>query len=390
MGLLDPRFQAGAIVQDIIYFSHIRFNGLFKLNINTLECSFVREFCKCEAGIEELHTAGFVYGNWVGFLPGRGNMIHLYNYVTEEMRSIKLNRYKNAGRMVCAAYVYKQKLYVIPHFLAPQEFELPFLEIELESFTVSERWDINQAFKKKVNVVGELCILSTAYYDNCIWFVIHKTSKIGRVNLRNDEIDVFDAGIGDLSCISVTSEHIWLSQLGGTIFEWDSKRGIINEYSNEVGRIRGRAVSRVIETSNEIIAVPAFSKCISKKCKKQSEKAFKADYEVMIDIVIDGNPAFDKFIKLKDRWIFFSCNIPGIYEVYIKTGEITYRPFEHEVLFPSDNVKKRLLAAILASQYKENKGYTLEEFCSDVIFASCEKKTILADAMVGSNIFQIL
>ena len=110
MSKLEPRFRAGVLVEENIYFSHARFNGLFKLDINSMRCSFIKEFCGCEIEMKDIHVAGTRYGDWIIFLPAMGNCIHLYNYVTDEMRCVKLNRYKNKGEMVCDAYTFEKKI----------------------------------------------------------------------------------------------------------------------------------------------------------------------------------------------------------------------------------------------------------------------------------------
>ena len=73
MSKLEPRFRAGVLVEENIYFSHARFNGLFKLDINSMRCSFIKEFCGCEIEMKDIHVAGTRYGDWIIFLPAMGN-----------------------------------------------------------------------------------------------------------------------------------------------------------------------------------------------------------------------------------------------------------------------------------------------------------------------------
>ena len=284
----------------------------------------------------------------------------------------------------------KKKLYVIPHFLSPSELELPFWEMDLESFEIIERWDVNDDFKRKLDVSNELCILSTSYFDNSIWFVIHKSDKICRLNLESGETDVYDAHVENICSISVDSECIWLSQEDGSIIQWDIQEGIVHKYNNEVGETRGSAVSRVLEAGNKIISVPAYAEYISVKDEGDLKGDFKAKRELQINIIFKNMVTFGKYINHTDRYILCPYNVNGLYEMLKKNGEIKYRPFEQQIYFSDFKVRESYLNKILAKRINENQEYKIEDFCQDIMSLSGKEKSNIREDIIGDKIYKVL
>lgn len=370
MGILDTRFKAAVIVGDNIYFSHSRFNGLFMMDIKSLSTYFIGQFPQSDPCKKDLHSVGGCYGNWVIFLPGYGNSIDLYNIKTGEFRSFLLNRYQNIGEMACAGYIHQNRLSIIPHFLYPDKFELPFLQMNLDTFEINERWDINDKIKKMLALYEETAIMSTSCQNGILWFPIHKSSKVIKFDLENEQIDVIETEIKDLNSISVIGKRIWLTQCSGSIYSWNAETNETIKYENQCGETCGRAVKSIIETGKGAYALPEFSEYITYLDFNDTDKGFVKLNDV--DIMFRSKSNFENYGFYDGKFIVYPYNTSGLYEIVSLSNNIQCRQLNSKIHFKTRN-EDWLLDTILRTQYVENQGYTIKEFCTDVEKMNSEK-----------------
>lgn len=360
MSLVDPRYEAGEKVGKYIFYSHIDFNGLFRLDIEKLEnvfiCHFDDDYC-----VKKKHNKSLRLGKNIIFLPSYGNYIDVFNYETYEMKRIKLNRYKSLGAITGSFVCFDNILYVCPFFLSPKGLELPFYQISLDTFEALERWDINDKVRTECKHKGELCLWYGNSYGSEIYSVIFRSNKVIKIDLKNGFVKSEEAPINNLYGIGVYNNNHFLVTYNGSLFSMNSNKYLFENVNEDEKTIR-----YVERYKNKLYLIPEFGDSLI-ELSFDGEK-FMEQGEYKLCVSSEKHERTFSWHRLEDGFLYlFSDMYSTLTIVDMDSEKVNVFELKGKTIWERPQEERSFMKKILHSRYEENEKYTLTEFCRDII-----------------------
>ena len=108
-------YFAYVIVDDVLWVSNKRYNGLYSIDINTGVTKFHGRFERYPYEKLIIHSYAGQYKNYIFFLPQLGDSIDIYDINTGNIQSIVLEQWANANTQSVAGFVQVQdNIYMVP------------------------------------------------------------------------------------------------------------------------------------------------------------------------------------------------------------------------------------------------------------------------------------
>jgi len=233
------------------------FNGLFRINMNTGECSYLRMFPNEKAFVKRLHTKALLYENKIYFIPCAADYISVYDIekdsITEiELQKIDLKKYPwylknnkfNDGIM------YQDNVFMIGSTY-PAIVKLNLKADSLEYYTQWVKGEV--AFRK-----------SPAIVDNQFYVPSIKGNEVLCFDMDTGRGKIHNVGKNNHGCwgICKIQDDLWLSpQEPGAIIRWNISSGNIKEYMSypEGFDSGGFACTKIYETNGVVGLLPAYA-----------------------------------------------------------------------------------------------------------------------------------
>lgn len=358
--IITPHFKAFVRSEDVIFYSHSYINGLFKMDLTTLEIEFVAYFEKYDYCMENIHAFALKKNNSIIFFPAMGNSIDIYNYEDNSISSITLNRYKNDGEMVCdVCQITDDRIIIFPYFFSLDKYELPVLFFDTREKVVTERWDINNRVKELLRNSGQICTESVVKINNEILINIYNSNHVLKYNFINNSIQLYNISVERLNSISVIDDNIYLTDCDGRVFEYNQELKPIREIKCECGHIYGRALGKIIKYGKNIVALPEMSDCILTYREGRFEKLYE------IDVMRRSAATIKNYFQYNNKIYFTPDNTSEI--LYMDIVSDVIKSIKHEDVKYNGVETKKILKRLNNLQIDESRGYDLEGYIGDII-----------------------
>ena len=347
-------FSAFQIVNGIIYYSMIDFNGLFSYDIEKGESRFISLFEKEKISENELHLDSVLYKNSIIFIPYNGRYLSIYNTDTGKMSYIEMSKGKD-----CSYYkgiIYKRKLWLIPQVISSDNFDrFNICTIDLETWNIERYAEIDRFY---TNSAQGIFSFGACSYQNKLYIALYGKNSILSINMENNQTErIVIQKINGLSTIDIIDDYFWISENNtGNIFITDIngniKRVIGEEYSdrhyvrmfNCIRKLGDmiyvfpqnsdsiycvKDVLKTVDTIEELHRRKRYSYCTGEILEYNNELfVAPVEYNRMISIGIDGELMFydikiDVDVLKNEKVEYYEHLDIGMYE----EGEISLKEY---------------------------------------------------------------
>lgn len=220
-------YFAYTIVDDILWISNKRYNGLYSIDRNTGVTQFHGRFERYPYEKLIIHSYAGQYKNFIFFLPQLGDSIDIYDTNTGKIQSIVLEQWKDADTKTVAGFVQIQS----DIYLVPKSVNVPILKFSFESMKVTKYMDIPEL---EVLKTSEYKILTCNIVSdkNKIWLAVFDYNYIIEVDIENFSCKTYELPNDyKVHSIGFDGKDFWLSK-GLSIIRWNPMRGIIEKYDD--------------------------------------------------------------------------------------------------------------------------------------------------------------
>lgn len=294
-------FEAIARVDNEYAFgSSSTFNGLFQINMNTGECSYLCLFPDEKIFARRLHAKAFLYKNKVFFVPCAANNISVYDIEENHITTIKI---KDADNKKYPWYLKNNKfndgiLYQDNLFLLGSTYPaIVKLDLRTNLLEYHTQWIKGEfAFRKSPAIVGNKFYIPSIKGNEVLSFDM-ETGKA--------EIDYVGENNNGSWGICKIQDDLWLSpQEPGAIVRWNISTGSIKEYMNypEGFDSGGFAYTKIYEANGKVGLLPAYANMmlfVDKKTGQISKNDIlkKTKGEITYYLFDDGSYTYIKNVR---------------------------------------------------------------------------------------------
>lgn len=350
-------FEAVArIDNEYAYGSSSKFNGLFRINMNTGECSYLQMFPKEKASARRLHTKAFLYENKIFFIPCTAKNISIYDIEKDNITSIELKEVDSqkypwylAGNKFNDGVLYKDSLFLVAStYPAIVKLDLKTYLLEYYSQWIKGEF----AFRKSPAIVGEMFYVPSIKGNEVLCFDM-ETRKAKLYNVGEDNNGSWG--------ICRIEDDLWISpQEPGPIIQWNIYTGNVKEYSNYPPQYDdgGFACTKIYKTQEKVGLLPAYANMallVDIKTGKiyQNDVLKKNKGELTSYLFDDGNCTYIR--NIKDDFTEYFC---------FNTWENTIIPFEFSFADGHDKYLKDCFA--IEKMLRESTRINLVDFIRGV------------------------
>ena len=287
------------------------FNGLFRINMNTGECSCLRMFPTEKIFARRLHTKAFLYENKILFIPCSADYISVYdmekdNISVIELKEVNFQKYpwylKN--NKFNDGILYKDSLFLIGSTY-PAIVKLDLKTNILEYYT---QWIKREfAFRKSPAIVGDRFYIPSIKGNEVLCFDM-KTCKAEMHNIGDNNYGSWG--------ICKIQDDLWLSpQKPGAIIRWNISNGNIKEYMSYPERYDGGKIAhtKIYQVQGKVGLLPGHANMallVDTKTGQISQNSIlqKVKGELTSYLFDDGNYTYIKNVN-NDIASYFRLNI---------------------------------------------------------------------------------
>lgn len=246
---MKHNIYAAKIIDGWSFFSDIRSNGLYKMNLTTGEVLFVDLFEGCLVQERKIHRVAVQAGERIFFIPQHGRHFHYYDV---KEGGIYLLEYKSDGSgRFSDAVPFEDKIYLTP--LNTME-RLSYINPEKLSIDRDHRFD---SFYERL---GENTVVTkrAVRRDDSIWFGLYGTDIVIEFNLKTGGWKKYRCDVNDISGVFYSENGLWITSCSkDCIYYWDQEK--TTTYFCEVSGTepinRIMNFAQVIEHNNSVYAI---------------------------------------------------------------------------------------------------------------------------------------
>lgn len=250
----DIYFEAVSIKGNIGYASAYNKNGLYKINLLTGECEYIKSFDeKFTSG--RLHSSVVRIKNKLFFIPGSGDKISIYDTDTDCIESIQIPRatrenytFYNTWYKFRDAIQFGNSLWLIPSsYPGILRLDLSSLEISVYNDWIPEDGFF---FRARPTLDGNSIIVPSGNNNNILVF-----------DLKVQRAKVFKLGFSNRGMIHMMksgADYIFVPRLPGAVLLWNPSSGAVKEYDSFPDSFVSEPIvfSHAFELNGSVFLVP--------------------------------------------------------------------------------------------------------------------------------------
>lgn len=211
-------FYAQVVLGNELWISSSRFNGLFRINIESNKITFVGRFPQHASKDAELHLFAKTYGNKIYFFPKCSKSIDIYDVKTGiftyvECSANRLNGYVTA---IDAVPSDKDILLIVPCYSG-----MPLQEFSIRKETIIGNFELKKANQYVKNDTDTMSLYACKMRDE-IFYPIHGTNRIGSYNFEEKTEKIYSLnGLKNITGdIVYDDSDLWINADQG-IYQWN-------------------------------------------------------------------------------------------------------------------------------------------------------------------------
>ncbi len=222
-------FETIAIKDNTGYASNYNENGLFKVDMNTGECTFLCTFPDEKIFDKRMFSKAVWLGNLIYFIPAAANALHIFNVENNTIKRVEIPRvdkniyqfYYGSCKFIDAV-VYESVLWMIPSSY-PGMLRMNLLD---DMVSIVDDWIPDQGyfFKAKACVNGSKIVIPDGKSNLLLMFDMgNNTAKFERLG---------DGNHGVMQFCKVDDEFYFAPRIMGSIVRWNVNTGKVIEYND--------------------------------------------------------------------------------------------------------------------------------------------------------------
>lgn len=347
-------FCAGEIVEKNFYFSNSNMNGLFQMDLESENLSFVGYFEENPVDAQELHTGSFLYKEWICFVPRNAKGIDVYNWKTGEFKCIHFNNEKEY-------YVNAIRCGNLAWFI-PVDISNPIFSLNLDMFSVCTYPSPLTCMKSR-EIIGRLYRI--AYLDRKIYAAIFGTKYVFCFYTDTQKMEILDIGINDLCAVNCGANGLWfLKEHGKELYYWETKSNKKRFFQCHVDtmiREDERIASFILETENDIYMFPG--RMTDSIMKFNKERGTFEGGILYPDDLIWRNPNrnyFQGYTFYDGKYYIYPINANYIF--VIDNRELKFIKLKQIDIIDGGKVFKNYLYALISKSIVREQQLSLNEF----------------------------
>lgn len=177
-----PRFIAGTVVDDALYYSACDFNGLMMMDLKTGIINYLEMFEQEPPLKQKIHKKSLYYNNKLFFIPYNSTRLHIYDLKTKIQSYIEVvDDIKSGG--ISDAHIHYGKLYLFP-LKSKQCAKI----LDLQSGELYPNDAFNDWFQKTCPTVPSQIITRVAYIESKFYFAYNGGDSYFVYEPHNNEI----------------------------------------------------------------------------------------------------------------------------------------------------------------------------------------------------------
>lgn len=241
---------------NIGYASDFERNGLFKINVETCECEYLREFPDEDINVAGLHCCAKWIGNKVYFIPAAGKNIAVYDTESGEIKTIQIphanKKYKDSMKFV-SAVDYVDSLWIIPATY-PGVLKL---NVTTEKLSLINQWVGNDDYMFRRGIVVKNNFFYVANGSNNIVLIFDMNKEEGRIQ----RVGTNNNGVQDMC--EFEGYLVLAPRECGAVVKWNPETNKIWEFREYPQGFNPQKIvfTDVYDFGAELLFVPANSNC---------------------------------------------------------------------------------------------------------------------------------
>ena len=218
-------YYAQVVIGEELWISNSRFNGLYKVNLESGKSVYIGKFPQYRLDNSELHFFAKKYGEKIYFFPKCASGIDIYDLETGDFSHVEcqtgsINNYVTA---IDAFRLDEDNILIIPCYsgMTLQEFSIKKKAITKKIELIKS----NQYVRNEANTMS----LYACKMMNEVFYPLHETNMIGSYNLKkgNEKIYLISGVKSILGDIVFDGRNIWINADRG-IYQWNPHSGDLN------------------------------------------------------------------------------------------------------------------------------------------------------------------
>jgi len=272
------RFRSGEIIGQTFYCSNANMNGLFQIDLETGNLSFIGYFRDNPVNSQRLHFGSLLYKNWIVFVPENARGIDLFNWKTGEFRCI----YFTKGRRYHVNGILRENI----AWFIPVDVSNSIFSLNLDTFSVCVYQSPVDCLQSRMMMGKKM--YRAVYLEGRIYAAIYKTRYVFCFHIDKKKMEILDTGVEDLCVVDESRDGLWLlMEHGKEICHWNPDAGAKKFLQCPVRapvRKDERLASFILETKNGIYLFPGrMTDAVMRfdRCREIFETAFSYPEDLM-------------------------------------------------------------------------------------------------------------
>lgn len=248
---------AGVVIDNKVWFSNIKANGLFCIDTKTYMTNFVAHFPLEDKYKGMLHKRCFECDKKLFFLPARADYLHIFSIYDSEFKSIKFEREDQKEAIIDAVQI-DNIVYV---FLNSRKIKLLMIDMKSENIVEVKEFEdaVYNLFDEIVDISffrcsldGKKILFSLSASDIlCIWDTETKSLSSNKIKIGNSFFYLPMSREEDIVTQLYGSEVFFLKS--GNVYQIPVENG------SELINVEHTGYSRIIEFNGKVLLLPSFS-----------------------------------------------------------------------------------------------------------------------------------
>lgn len=355
-------FKAFCTYNDTIFYSSNIYNGLFKIEKDTLTPSFIGVFPDEAPFRNSLHSKAIIYKDNIIFIPRYAKNPAVFSPITCEITTMDCTPWP--GEVVNDSVLIDNCLWILY-----SKYAAGIIKLNLDTFTVEtiinyKDLPLGNFVRPTANILGN----SVCRKGDTIYAAVWDTSRYITVNTHNEAVKVIDTEItgSRFSSVAATENDLFfISSDSNIVYRYvpaqkkysaftvpDAKSSECSEFFNSIISIKGR-----------IIILPAFGEHIY---------SFNNEYSDIITFCNFPEGLAGTDIELTQKWRRFFA--------YELTDDCILIPPFNQNMFLRIDISGRNCFGIKYTYDTEKMGHCFEEIYRPLFIASENEKSVIYES----------
>ena len=255
MSLFSPSFICGVKIDEYIYASAFKFNGLIKIGINEGETECILRFPKSDLLIQNQHSRAYKYNGKIYFCQALGNYIHIYDYKLNNIEYCEINRQNYKGEYY--GLLYKDNIILSPKMVGG---DLLCFNIKNRKISILLKWD---DIKNYIDRNSTCLFLRVTIANNKLYLPVYNTSYIFVLNLNTLGFEKLDIQLNNLLGVFGGKDNLFfLVNDKSLVYKWNLLTNNIKECKSEETLEKENLYTFAINLDDKQYFFPSYSKAI--------------------------------------------------------------------------------------------------------------------------------